>query len=214
MDDHRHESAEDHSAEDHGHVAAGHSASPGSYRVTTMPALSQTSTVYRVPFASPTTSAVAWTVAPTMRRRTAASRIASLRRSGHDFVGDQTQITEYSLYRRVDGESIVGDAGADPEQSHLNPPGWDFVMNIPADAEDDYSVVAPTLIDSTEAGGVQFSTFMVRARVAPGVFFDSPPDSGYSIDNLAPSAPLHIVFNTPTELTWDEAPEVDFAFCR
>jgi hypothetical protein len=83
-------------------------------------------------------------------------------------------------------------------------------MTVPADVEEEYSVVAPTLIDSTESQGVQWSVFMVRARASPGVFFDSPPDSGYSIDNLAPGAPLNLVFNGPEVLAWEEAPEPDF----
>ncbi|MDD3642485.1 MAG: FlgD immunoglobulin-like domain containing protein, partial [Candidatus Krumholzibacteria bacterium] len=45
-----------------------------------------------------------------------------------------------------------------------------------------YAAVVPTLADSTAERGVYFSVFFVRALTqVPAVYFDSPPDSGYSI---------------------------------
>ena len=52
------------------------------------------------------------------------------------------------------------------------------------------------LCDSTESGGICWSTFFVSAMTAiPTVYFDSPPDSGYSTDNLAPAVPSNLVWN-------------------
>ena len=56
-----------------------------------------------------------------------------------------------------------------------------------------------------------WSTFLVRARVAPGLYYDSPPDSGFSVDNLAPAVPTSLTLDGTT-LAWDEAPEPDFDF--
>ena len=70
------------------------------------------------------------------------------------------------------------------------PPGWDFVTAVPAFAESWYSVNAATLADSTISAGVYYSTFLVRAATAvPATYWDSAPDSGYSVDNLEPFAP-------------------------
>ena len=39
--------------------------------------------------------------------------------------------------------------------------------------------------------GQRFTTFYIRARTdSVGLVFDSAPDSGYSVDNLAPSLPM------------------------
>jgi hypothetical protein len=53
------------------------------------------------------------------------------------------------------------------------------------------------------------------------VYFDSAPDSGYSLDNVAPTVPqwLGVVYNTGSgnALAWDESPEADFGYfpcCR
>jgi hypothetical protein len=59
----------------------------------------------------------------------------------------------------------------------------------------------------------------VRAQTAaPDTRVDSEPDSGYSLDNLEPSAPTSftVVYNSGggTELSWDECPEADFDYFR
>jgi hypothetical protein len=94
------------------------------------------------------------------------------------------------------------------------PPGdWDFVVTVPADCEDSYSTVVPTLADSTVSAGMHYTVFFVRARTStPGTYFDAPPDSGYSLDNLAPSAPSGLHMPAPTELSWSECPDEDFDY--
>jgi hypothetical protein len=50
------------------------------------------------------------------------------------------------------------------------------------------------------------------------MFFDSPPDSGYSVDDLAPLVPSSFVvsYNTGSgnTLSWDESPDADFQHFR
>jgi hypothetical protein len=75
------------------------------------------------------------------------------------------------------------------------------------------ALVAPTLADSTAGGGIQWSVFFIRALTAePATYFDSAPDSGYSVDNLAPSVPLNLAYVAPGILTWDDVPDTDFDF--
>ncbi|PIE75908.1 hypothetical protein CSA17_05010 [bacterium DOLJORAL78_65_58] len=87
-----------------------------------------------------------------------------------------------------------------------------------ADREQEYSLVAPTLADSN-AAGLHTAVFFVRARTSqPGIFFDSAPDSGYSVNNRQPAPPtgLVIIYQQPagTLLQWDASQEPDFAHFR
>jgi hypothetical protein len=53
---------------------------------------------------------------------------------------------------------------------------------------------------------------MVSALTAtPGVYFDSPPDSGYSMDNIAPSVPTGLVMIDDL-LVWGGPMDVDFDY--
>ena len=142
-------------------------------------------------------------------------------RSGHDFLGDPQQIMEYAVYRQIDPALKVSNMGVVPTgvssalQAHAlsaKAAGWHFITTVPVRVQDDYAVVVPTLADSTVAGGLVLSTFMVSALTStPGVFFDSPEASGYSVDNLAPSAPANLLL-TGGALSWDEPTDADFDY--
>ena len=68
--------------------------------------------------------------------------------------------------------------------------GWDYAGAVPAHYEQVYNMIAPTLADSTITHGMHWSVFFIRAATAdPLTYFDSAPDSGCSIDNLAPGRP-------------------------
>ena len=112
-------------------------------------------------------------------------------RSSFDRDGSEAPIVNYSVYRRVDARTAAG-AARDPQAAadRTWPPGeWDYLVTVPADLEDLYSVVVPTLYDST-AASPRRTAYFVRARTEEtGVYFDAPPDSGCSVDNLAPAAP-------------------------
>ena len=150
-------------------------------------------------------------------------------RSGHDFVGDPSQIVEYAIYRRIDPnlsltasrdpDLLQGRSEAVRENAQLMlAAGWDFLLTVPVLVEDEYAVVVPTLADSTLAEGDYQSVFRVTALTStPGVFFHSPPDSGASLDNLAPAPPQALVADFgegSINLDWDDAPESDFAYHR
>jgi hypothetical protein len=144
-------------------------------------------------------------------------------RSDRDEAGSPTPILQYEAFRRIDALSTATqdldtrtrsarDAGMRSDAALLGA-GWEFAGAIPAHGDLDYSMVAPTLADSTDVGGMHWSVFFVRAATAaPLTYFDSAPDSGYSLDNLAPTAPLNLAFTSPGLLTWDEAGEEDFDF--
>ncbi len=135
----------------------------------------------------------------------------SWQRSAFDYLGSATPITDYSIYRKIEGSMAV-DQSQDPAKAY--PDGdWHFLMSVPADTEDSYAVVASTLGDSTISGGQYSTTFFVRARTAtPGVHYDAVPVSGYSVDNLAPSVPAGLNMATQDRLAWDEVVDDDFDY--
>jgi hypothetical protein len=93
------------------------------------------------------------------------------------------------------------------------PPGtWEVVGSVPALQQDTYIAALPTLGDSTDTG-IVWSVHCVSAHTdTPSVWYVSPADSGYSIDNLAPAPPPNLRMTSPTELAWDEALEQDFDY--
>jgi hypothetical protein len=155
-------------------------------------------------------------------------------RSGYDYAGSPTLITEYAIYRRIDhdltcsrqsasgddNEMLGGREGDENVQSLAYPPGdWDYITTVPANCEDTYAAVVPTLADSTITEGMYYTTYFVRARTAsPAVCFDSYPDSGYSVDNLAPTVPqgFSVAYNSGggTDLAWDVCEDEDFQYFR
>ncbi len=126
-------------------------------------------------------------------------------------------ITSYSIWRRI-GLALLasGSPGVDETRDAgrlgYPPGGWDYVTTVPARGEFEYNCVVPTLCDST-SGGQCMSYFFVSAETAsPLVYFDSPVDSGYSVDNLAPSPPEGLHMESAADLVWEEAPEEDFDY--
>ena len=121
-------------------------------------------------------------------------------RSRYDGVEGDSSIQTYSFWRKI------------PDSDE-----WDAVGLFNVILQPIYYYVAPTLGDSTK-DGIFWSTFKVSAHPAnPLIFFMSEPDSGYSIDNIAPEVPtgllaaqldlIHAVL-----LDWDENTEKDFSY--
>jgi hypothetical protein len=101
----------------------------------------------------------------------------------------------------------------DGSQGILPPGLWESVAWVAAQQAEDYVAAIPTLADSTAAGGTAWSVHVVTTHTTtPSVWFASAPDSGYSVDNLAPGAPMNLLFGQPTVLIWDPAPEPDFQY--
>ncbi len=70
---------------------------------------------------------------------------------------------------------------------------WDYVDSVPAAALPTYSRVVETLFDSSTVEGMHWSVFVVSAHTDLSYWWtQSAPDSGYSVDNLAPMAPMSL----------------------
>jgi len=97
------------------------------------------------------------------------------------------------------------------------PPGiWEVVGNVSARQEDQYICLAPTLADSPPS--TTSSVYFIAAHTTtPSVFYDSPPDSGWSVDNIAPGVPTMVTAAYQADgvtLAWEDAPETDFQYYR
>jgi hypothetical protein len=149
-------------------------------------------------------------------------------RSGRDAAGSMTPILQYAVYRLMDPDlsppqktpdGAVVEVAPDRLDNAFPPGTWHFLMTVPARADSQYAVVAPTLKDSTVVAGMYQSVFFVSALTAsPTVYFDSPLDSGHSVDNLEPSVPSGFVvaYNTGSgnQLVWAPAGDTDFQYFR
>ena len=145
--------------------------------------------------------------------------------SRFDVAGSTQPITEYAVFRRIDPD-LKADGTMAPANSRggipslpvdrAYPPGdWDYLLSIPADAEETYNSVVPTLKDATLEHGIYYSVFFARARTdTPGIYFDSPPDSGYSMDNDLPTIPGGFAASYHASdgnlLSWQPSPDDDF----
>lgn len=90
---------------------------------------------------------------------------------------------------------------------------WEFLTSVSANGFPGYSIVAPTTGDSV-GGSNPRTYFMVEARQSNGYYWDSPADSGYSVDNLPPGsiAPLLGAYRaTDTRLHWQPVSAPDLA---
>jgi len=94
---------------------------------------------------------------------------------------------------------------------------WEYVASQVARGFPSYSLVVATTSDSV-AGSNPLTGFLVEANAATsGAFWNSAPDSGYSVDNLPPVRPAPFSGNYAagvTHLHWGENREPDLAGYR
>ncbi|MDH4038705.1 MAG: T9SS type A sorting domain-containing protein [Candidatus Krumholzibacteria bacterium] len=126
-------------------------------------------------------------------------------RSGMDNSGSPAPITRYEVYRRNDPLP----AAMHPDAPASN--GWVYAGHAPAHGAGFYLLDALTDADSTADGGQHYSVFRICAATAdPLVYYESPPDSGYSLDNLAPGVPGSLLYDEGV-LSWvaPDDPDLD-----
>jgi hypothetical protein len=153
---------------------------------------------------------------------------------------DSTQalnISAYTLWRRVTtvaaqqalARGAVLVRSAVPENGtpsagaiRMSPQGtaavyWEFIVSVPARGASGYGYTATTTTDSMP-GLIPYNVFFVDAKEASSsTFYVSAPDSGYSVDNLAPATPApftgQYAGGTAT-LHWAVNPAADLAEYR
>ena len=129
-----------------------------------------------------------------------------------------TLVNHFTIFRRID-PVLAGtfDTFTEAFSSKDYPPGdWHMLGTYPAYGETVYSAVVPTLKDSTISGGMHWSVFFIRAGTdSPILYFDSPVDSGYSLDNLSPAPPAGLSASHErgaTKLVWNATTASDFDY--
>ncbi|MBU0509678.1 hypothetical protein KKH27_12700, partial [bacterium] len=92
---------------------------------------------------------------------------------------------------------------------------FELVATVPAARLEGYGRIVPTLADSN-ASGIRYYSFFVRAQsVNPLAYWDTPQDSGYSVDNLTPATPQQLAgmeIAVGAQLTWEAVPDTDVAY--
>ena len=90
---------------------------------------------------------------------------------------------------------------------------WEALATLPAQRLDGYGYTAATPQDSMK-GSNPYSTYRISALTANiDVFYDSDPDSGYSVDNIKPGKVSGLTASTGgtgTTLQWDPSSDADF----
>ncbi len=90
---------------------------------------------------------------------------------------------------------------------------WTFVGWSPVSGLDKYSLIVPTLFDSTIASGMYWTKFKVSGHSSDFTLqVWSNVDSGYSIDNLVPHAPIAFsakVVPLTVQLSWEPPSDPD-----
>jgi hypothetical protein len=129
-------------------------------------------------------------------------------RSANDAAVAGTPVQRYVAFR----QDRAAPTPLAPGDGMQQIPGWTEVGVVGAFGDDSYGIDVPTVGDSTVALGPYNSTFLIRAATStPTLFYESRPDSGYSLDNLSPGIPLNLVYNAG-DLEWDESSDDDFDF--
>lgn len=127
-------------------------------------------------------------------------------------------VKKYFVWREVPSSAVAAArARADASPLHRTVEGddefyWEFVTSLPASAFPGYSYTAATPNDSTAAGN-PYTRFLIQARnIDDTAWWDSAPDSGYSVDNLAPPTPLPFlaVYGPANTLHWTPSRAPDF----
>jgi len=94
---------------------------------------------------------------------------------------------------------------------------WISINNTLATQSDLYTYLASTFGDSTTAG-INWSKFKVIAHTSdPAIFYTSPVDSGYSIDNIPPEAPGQLLASKSGDdvsLEWGVSNESNFMYYK
>jgi hypothetical protein len=96
-------------------------------------------------------------------------------------------VIEYRVWRRVPGPAPGARAARRTTIENGQVVYWEAAATLPAQRLPGYGFTAQTPQDSLASGNPYTAFFVTAATADPDVFFDTPVDSGYSVDNLSPA---------------------------
>ncbi|MFH0990818.1 MAG: cytochrome c3 family protein [bacterium] len=108
---------------------------------------------------------------------------------------------------------MLASAGSGSNQFTMAGMVWTQVAEVSAIGMAQYGVIVPTIYDSTKTKGMYWTKFMVAGLSADNATaYMSPIDSGYSVNNIVPTAPAAFVaasLRNQVSLRWDAPSPVD-----
>ncbi len=136
---------------------------------------------------------------------------------------DVNRLTSYSVWRAIP-ESAMASIDIGAKTSERAAPvrmkttagqtlAWEWLADLPAHRRPFYSYTSATLYDSMTTSMGQHFFFVSAHTNDANIFFDSQPDSGFSVDNLPPGAPVNLTANNASgrlALTWQGKRSADF----
>jgi hypothetical protein len=135
-------------------------------------------------------------------------------------IGYGSNVTDYRVWRRAPLMSATATSLGPVTSMPLTAfPGgfWEPIGDVPAVRFPGYAFTAPTLQDSVPDANV-LTAFMIEAITAnPAIYYFSNPDSGYSVDNLAPPYPASLIATysaSSARLSWSASSAGDLAEYR
>lgn len=110
------------------------------------------------------------------------------RRSLYDDEASSPEVKRYRVWRKVRGETVTalggeasGGPGGDGSREHgIEGPAWEIVGTVKATGACTYTFDAPTTCDGA---GCRTQFYISAHTGGAGQHYDSPVDSGYSLDN-------------------------------
>lgn len=111
----------------------------------------------------------------------------------------------------IDNQLYVKGSGGAGKAATFPSGTWALVGSVPATQSDGYLVEATTVADSSGTGPAHATYLVTTHTTVPAVWFVSLPDSGYSVDNIAPAVPTNLI-RAGSLLTWDESSDPDFGY--
>jgi hypothetical protein len=135
------------------------------------------------------------------------------------------KITGYRVWRRAPLEGVTaGIAAANGWKSNRelklaagSPAFWENIAELPASFLRGYAHTAATLGDSTELAQPATAFFVQAITADAFTFYNSSPDSGWSVDNLAPPTPTRVTVHygpAANTLHWDAREVADLGGYR
>ncbi len=143
-----------------------------------------------------------------------------------------TTVASYRIYRGVPATSANATFAVLPQQEYFKQESfavnlaktyfttstddlyWEYLASSVAEWLPGYSYTVPTPADSGPQGNSMYH-YVVRAQAAtPTWLWDSQSDSGYSVDNISPSAVMNLagrIAGNSVQLRWSESPDADLA---
>ena len=150
-------------------------------------------------------------------------------RSSFDIPGGA--VNAYRVWRQVPPEAVVslsltagGDLPADIRRQVVTHADgttdlvfWEALATLPAQRLAGYGYTAATPQDSILGSNPRFTFYVSALTSNIDRFYDSAPDSGYSVDNLSPAAPSGLLVarsGGAAQLDWAPSNAADFAMFR